>query len=87
LHDQDAHRLAQHLTCFRFTRFMPLNPPFEIDHPYLTPDVGRNCPDSVTLRQAFRRTVNRKTRRSDGTVSLEATRYEIPNRYRRCCAR
>ena len=47
-----------------------------------SPDVGRDCPDSAALRRAFRRTVNRKTRRSDGTVSLEATRYEIPSRYR-----
>ncbi len=45
-------------------------------------DVGRDCPGSETLRQAFRRTVKRKQRRSDGTISLEGKRFEIPNRYR-----
>ena len=44
--------------------------------------VGRDCPDSATLRQAFRRTVTRRQRRSDGTLSLEGKRFEIPNRYR-----
>ena len=39
-------------------------------------------PDSATLRRAFCRTVSRKTRRSDGSVALAGTRYEIPNRYR-----
>jgi len=46
------------------------------------PEVGRDCPDSKTLRQAFRLTVKRKQRRSDGTVSLQGKRFEIPNRYR-----
>jgi transposase InsO family protein len=46
------------------------------------PNVGRNCPDSAALRRAFCRTVTRKTRRSDGTVSLANRRFEIPNRYR-----
>lgn len=46
------------------------------------PHVGRDCPDSQSLRQAFRRTLQRKQRRSDGTVSLDGTRLEIPNRYR-----
>ena len=46
------------------------------------PNVGRDCPDSATLRRAFCRTVTRKARRSDGTVSLESRRFEIPNRYR-----
>jgi hypothetical protein len=44
--------------------------------------VGRDCPDSATLRQAFRRRVTRRQRRSDGTLSLEGKRFEIPNRYR-----
>jgi hypothetical protein len=43
--------------------------------------VGRDCPDSQTLRQAFRCTVTRRQRRSDGTVSLAGKRYEIPARY------
>ena len=34
------------------------------------------------MRRAFRRTVSRKPRRSDGTVALAGSRYEIPNRYR-----
>ena len=44
--------------------------------------VGRECPDSQTLRQAFRCTVQRRQRRSDGTVSLAGKRFEIPTRYR-----
>lgn len=46
------------------------------------PQVGRVCPNSQALRQAFRCTVKRKQRRSDGTISLEGKRFEIPNRYR-----
>ena len=46
------------------------------------PQVGRECPDSERLRQAFRRTAQRRQRRSDGTVALEGKRFEIPNRYR-----
>ncbi|MCP4536475.1 MAG: transposase family protein [Chloroflexi bacterium] len=46
------------------------------------PQVGRDCPDSKTLRQVFRCTVKRKQRRSDGTISLDGKRFEIPNRYR-----
>ena len=44
--------------------------------------VGRDCADSQTLRQAFRCTVIRRQRRSDGTVSLAGKRFEIPARYR-----
>jgi len=44
--------------------------------------VGRDCPDSATLRRAFRRTITRCQRRSDGTLSLAGRRFEIPNRYR-----
>jgi transposase InsO family protein len=44
--------------------------------------VGRDCPDSATLRQAFRCTVTRRQRRSDGTLSLAGKRFEIPSRYR-----
>jgi len=46
------------------------------------PQVGRACPGSEVLRQAFRIEVVRTQRRSDGTVSLDATRFEIPSRYR-----
>jgi transposase InsO family protein len=47
-----------------------------------TPHVGRESPGSETLRRAFRSRVVRKQRRSDGTISLEARRFEIPGRYR-----
>jgi transposase InsO family protein len=46
------------------------------------PDVGRECPDSQTLRHAFRIEVRRTQRRSDGTVSLAGRRFEVPARYR-----
>ena len=46
------------------------------------PDVGREAPDSESLRHAFRREVTRRQRQSDGTVSLEAVRFEVPSRYR-----
>jgi putative transposase len=46
------------------------------------PNVGRECPDSETLRGAFRIEVKRRQRRSDGTVSLHGERLEIPSRYR-----
>jgi transposase InsO family protein len=50
---------------------------------YLTgPNVGRESPASEALRAAFRIEVKRRQRRSDGTVSLEAQRFEIPSRYR-----
>lgn len=52
-------------------------------HRYLdSTSVGRDCPDSQTLRQAFRCTVKRRQRRSDGTLSLAGKRFEIPTRYR-----
>ena len=46
------------------------------------PGVGRDCPDSQGLRRAFRCTLKRKQRRSDGTISLDGRRFEIPGRYR-----
>jgi len=46
------------------------------------PNVARECPGSDELRAAFRIEVKRKQRRSDGTVSLEGQRFEIPSRYR-----
>jgi putative transposase len=47
------------------------------------PNVARECPGSEALRDAFRIEVKRKQRRSDGTVSLDGQRFEIPSRYRR----
>jgi len=46
------------------------------------PTVARECPGSEALRAAFRIEVKRRQRRSDGTVSLEGQRLEIPSRYR-----
>ncbi len=45
-------------------------------------DVLRASPSSDALREAFRREVQRRQRTSDGTVSLEGVRFEIPARYR-----
>lgn len=47
-----------------------------------SPTVGRNCPDSATLRRAFGSIVTRHQRRSDATVSLAGIRFEVPTRYR-----
>jgi len=46
------------------------------------PDVGRPSPSSEALRRAFRAEVDRTQRRSDGTLSLEGRRFEVPARYR-----
>lgn len=46
------------------------------------PNVGRECPNQQTLRDAFCIAVSRKQRRSDGTISLEGKRFEIPSSYR-----
>jgi len=45
-------------------------------------DVLRESPSSDALREAFRREVRRRQRQSDGTISLEGQRFEIPARYR-----
>jgi hypothetical protein len=44
-------------------------------------DVGRPCPASAELKLAFTAEVGRTQRRSDGTISLEGIRFEIPSRY------
>jgi transposase InsO family protein len=46
------------------------------------PDVTRPCPDAATLRLAFTRTERRTLRKSDGTVVIEGSRFEVPNQYR-----
>ena len=46
------------------------------------PSVGRPCPSSDALRRAFRTEVSRKQRRSDGTVTVEGIRFEVPAAYR-----
>jgi putative transposase len=46
------------------------------------PDVLRLSPSSESLREAFRLETKRIQRQSDGTISLEGVRFEIPGRYR-----
>lgn len=46
------------------------------------PSVGRPRPDSQTLQSAFRVEATRMQRRSDGTITLDGTRFEVPARYR-----
>lgn len=46
------------------------------------PNVRRECPAVAVLSASFRIEVERKQRRSDGTVSLDGTRFEIPSLYR-----
>jgi putative transposase len=48
----------------------------------LAPDVLRSSPSSESLRDAFRLETKRIQRQSDGTISLEGVRFEIPSRYR-----
>jgi transposase InsO family protein len=45
-------------------------------------DVGRPCPESEPLRQTFTAQLSRTQRQSDGTVSVESVRFELPSRYR-----
>ena len=46
------------------------------------PDVSRPSPSLEDLRDVFRIQVTRKQRKSDATFTLEATRFELPSRYR-----
>jgi putative transposase len=46
------------------------------------PNVGRPSPSSEELRRAFRIQTSRKQRLSDGTISVEGVRFEVPSRYR-----
>jgi putative transposase len=45
-------------------------------------DVGRQCPQTQVLRQAFTAEIARTQRKSDGTLSIEGRRFELPSRYR-----
>ena len=45
------------------------------------PTVVRESPGPQALRDAFRRTVTRSQRQSDGTIAIEGKRFEIPSRY------
>jgi hypothetical protein len=44
-------------------------------------DVGRPCPATEQLQRAFTHEIRRTQRRSDGTISLEGIRFEVPSRY------
>jgi hypothetical protein len=46
------------------------------------PSVGRPCPGAEELRRAFRLHEVRTQRRSDGTVSIDGVRFEVPSRLR-----
>ena len=46
------------------------------------PEVGRPSPTSEALRRSFMAEEYRMQRRSDGTLSLEGRRFEVPSRYR-----
>ena len=46
------------------------------------PDVGRDSPGSDELRRTFRMEVSRKQRKSDGTVTVQGVRFELPSAYR-----
>jgi hypothetical protein len=65
-----------HRTVHRELGVPPLNRALE------RPSVGRASPNSETLRRAFRTEVLRKQRRSDGTVTVEGIRFEVPAAYR-----
>jgi putative transposase len=47
-----------------------------------SPDVLRASPSTGALREVFRLETTRRQRHSDGTISLEGVRFEIPSRYR-----
>lgn len=54
------------------------------------PTVVRPSPSTDELRRAFKMRVTRAQRRSDGTLSVEGVRFELPGRYRslvRCTVR
>jgi transposase InsO family protein len=44
--------------------------------------VGRPCPDSTILNQAFCMEINRRQRKSDGTLTIDGRRFEVPSCYR-----
>lgn len=45
-------------------------------------NVLRPCPNPSELKQLFRHDVGRRQRHSDGTVSIESKRFEVPSQYR-----
>lgn len=53
-----------------------------LDRFLAAPAVLRPSPSADGLRAAFRRTVTRTQRHSDGTFTLDGVRYEVPSRFR-----
>ena len=45
-------------------------------------NVGRDCPEVLVLKHAFCDEVKRRQRRSDGTLTINGCRFEIPSQYR-----
>jgi putative transposase len=68
--------IEYHRTVHRETRSSP------VERFAQAPDVLRSSPSSESLRDAFRLESKRSQRQSDGTISLEGVRFEIPSRYR-----
>jgi len=64
------HRLHRELGCSPVHRLVS------------TKSVARLAPESDVIRRAFRRTITRSQRKSDGTVSVEGRRFEVPSRFR-----
>lgn len=46
------------------------------------PSVLMPCPELQVLREALGRQVTRRQRRSDGTITIERIRFQLPSRYR-----
>jgi len=46
------------------------------------PSVLRPCPDAGDLKLAFTRTEQRTQRKSDGAITIDGRRFEVPNQYR-----
>jgi transposase InsO family protein len=44
--------------------------------------VSRTSPSLQVLRQRFTRTMRRTQRKSDGTITIDGVRFELPNRFR-----
>jgi putative transposase len=47
-----------------------------------SPDVGRPSPSADELRLAFCQEISRSQRRTDSTISIKGTRFELPSRFR-----
>lgn len=66
-YNQQVHRETQHRPIDRFLQGTNL---------------GRPCPEPGVLRDRFRIQTTRAQRRTDCTISVDGTRYELPSRYR-----